>query len=226
VVTLGGTNVHDTPDTNGTDDVTNADESNDTDDTRDRVTAERWLTDPVLDADLPPDVRAALGRLTGAGSVPTLGDWIADVRRLTGGGGIGIGDLCHAEAETPHWGELDGERYHFLCFYDAVLLSGLAEEPVDILTESPEGAVIQAHATGTDDLTVTPPDAVVSFGVERAAAPSGDALSPSDLYAAVCPYVKAFPDRDAYRTWAAETSGATVAMPLAGATEVAAALIE
>jgi len=228
VVTLGGTTVHDTPNTNGADDPNGPDEPSDADNpvSPDHTTAERWLVDPVLDADLPPDVRRALGDLAGAESVPTLGDWIVDARRLTGGGGIDIEDLCHADTETPHWGELDGERYYFLCFYDAVILSALTEEPVDILTESPEGTVIQAHATGTDDLTVTPPDAVVSFGVDRDAVPIGDSLSPSDLYAAVCPYVKAFSDRDAYRAWAAETSGATVAMPLSGATAVAAALIE
>jgi len=188
--------------------------------------SDRWLTDPVLDAELPGDVQATLGRLTGAESVATLNEWTAEIRRLTDGEAIEIDGLCHSESKTPHWGELDGERYYFLCFYDAVLLSALAEQPVDILTESPEGAVIQAHATGTSDLTVTPPEAVVSFGVERGAEPPADGeLSPGDLYSVVCPYVKAFPDRAAYEAWARTVPAETVAMSLSGATDVAAALV-
>jgi hypothetical protein len=190
------------------------------------TTTSRWITDPVLDADLPGDVRTTLGDIVGVESVATLEEWTTEIRRLTDGGAIEIDDLCHAETETPHWGEMDGERYYFLCFYDAVLLSALADHPVDILTESPDGTVVQAHATGTSDLRVTPPEAVVSFGVEREIEPPPDGdLSPEDLYAAVCPYVRAFPDRDAYEAWARTAPAATVAMSLSGATEVAAALV-
>lgn len=190
-----------------------------------KAITDRWLTDPVLEAPLPNDIQTTLGRLSGVQSVGTLGEWTAEIRRLTDGGAIGIDELCHSESKTPHWGEMDGERYYFLCFYDAVLLSALAEQPVDILTESPTGAVIQAHATETAALTVTPPEAVVSFGVERDAEPPDDALSPADLYAAVCPYVKAFPDRSAYEDWARTVPAETVAMSLSGATDVAAALL-
>lgn len=35
------------------------------------------------------------------------------------------------------------------------------------------------------------------------------------MYAAVCPYVKAFPSRESYERWAESVNGATVGMPLA-----------
>ncbi|WP_226482083.1 organomercurial lyase [Natrinema amylolyticum] len=188
--------------------------------------SDRWISDsPVLEAPLPDDVRTALGRLLGEESVETLAEWIAEIRRRTGGGSIAVDDLCHAPGETAHWGEIDGERYHFRCFYDAVLLSALADRPVAIRTESPDGTVIEARAAGTTRLAVTPETAAFSFGVDETVAPPDSEPSHADVYAAVCPYVRAFPDREAYERWADTVPAATVAMPLAGATELAAALV-
>jgi hypothetical protein len=189
---------------------------------------ERWLDDgSSLDAELPEDVGMVLGRLVGEQPVETLGDWLAAVRRRVGGGTIATDDLCHADAETGHRAEMDGETYHFQCFYDAVVLSALADSPVDIRTESPDGTTIEAHTTGTSGLTVTPESAVFSFGVAESAEPPADGEpSHADVYAAVCPYVRAFPDADAYARWAATAPAVTVAMPLAGATDVAEKLVE
>lgn len=189
-------------------------------------TTDRWIPDsPVLDVSLPGELQASLGRLLGTGPVETLGEWVIEVRRRTGGGPIGTDDLCHADTETGHRAEVDGETYHFLCFYDAVILAALAERPVDIRTESPGGAVIVGRAAGTTDLTVVPENAVFSFGVGNPAQPpTGGAPSPVDVYESVCPYVRAFPHPDAYKQWAATVPAETVAMPLSGATEVAAAL--
>ena len=168
-----------------------------------------------------------MGRVLGEEPVETLGDWLAEVRRRVGGGAIAVEDLCHADEETGHWGELDGETYHFQCFYDAVVLSALAETPVDVRTESPDGTVIEARAAGTDDLTVAPESAVFSFGVAESVEPPADeGPSHADVYAAVCPYVRAFPDADAYARWAATVPAVTVAMPFAGATDVAEKLVE
>ena len=188
----------------------------------------RWLTGtPVLEAELPEDVAAPLGRLLGDDPVETLGDWVAEVRRHTGGGSIDAEELCHADADSPHRGEFDGETYGFRCFYDAVILAALVEEPVYVRTESPTGAVIEAAAAGTDDLQVTPEGAVFSFGVDEAVEPPGeDGPSNGDVYSSVCPYVRAFPDATAYEEWAASVPAATVALPLSGATDVAEALVE
>jgi len=103
----------------------------------------------------------------------------------------------------------------------------MVDEPVDIRTESPDGGVIEARAVGTSELTVEPEDAVFSFGIaDDVEPPSGDGLTPADVYGAVCPYVKAFPDGDAYEEWAETVPAATVAMALDGATEFAAVLVE
>ncbi|WP_137285728.1 organomercurial lyase [Halorussus salinisoli] len=192
------------------------------------ATAERWLADDsVLDAELPADVRTALGRLVCEDEIETLSGWVAEVRRRTGGGAVGIEDLCHTGEETGHRGELDGETYHFRCFYDAVILSALAETPVSIRIESPDGIVIEARADRPADLTVTPESAVFSFGVAESVEPPADGEpSHADIYAAVCPYVRAFPGRDAYERWAETVPAATVALPLEGATDIAAALVE
>jgi len=192
-------------------------------------TAQNWeATDAgALDARLPDDLRTALGRFLGGERVETLGEWVAAVRRETGGGPIAAGDLCHANEKTPHWGVADGERYHFLCFYDAVALAAIDNRPVSIRTESPDGEVVEARAVGTDELTVTPHRAVFSFGVDAGAvADSDEGPTLRDAYEAVCPYVKAFPSRTAYERWAERVDAPTVAAPLAGATELAAALVE
>jgi|GEM_PF-1722254 len=188
----------------------------------------RWLTEtPVLEANLPEDLQRLLGRLLGEEPVDTLDEWIEAVRRHTDGGPINTEQLCHASTPTPHWGELQGTRYHFQCFYDAVVLSALIDEPVDVRTESPRGWAVNATAVGTDALEVSPENAVFSFGVEKTVTPPDmDGPSPVDVYAAVCPYVRAFPHPDGYLRWADDVPAATVAMPLPGATDVAAALVE
>jgi hypothetical protein len=189
--------------------------------------ADDWLgeADP-LEARLPDEVRTALGRFLGKESVDTLGGWTGEVRQLTGGGSIDVDQLCHAEGETPHWGEVGGERYHFQCFYDAVILAAIEDRPVDIHTVTSGGTVVEARAVGSEEPSITPNGAVFSFGIatdthER----SRGEPTLEDGYAAICPYVKAFPDREAYEEWADDAPAATVAFPLAGATEVANALV-
>lgn len=192
------------------------------------TTGARWLTGtPVLETQLPEDLQRPLGRLLGEAPVETLGEWIDAIRRHTGGGPISTEQLCHVSTQTPHWGELGGTRYHFRCFFDAVILSALVDEPVDLRTESPDGAVVLAEAAGTDELEVSPETAVFSFGVAEAVTPpEADGPSAVDVYAAVCPYVRAFPHPDAYHRWADAVPAATVAMPLSEGTDVAAALVE
>lgn len=189
--------------------------------------AERWLTgNHVLDATLPDDVAVLLGRLLGNDPVETLGEWVLEVRRHTGGGSIDVEDLCHTDAASPHRGQVAGETYGFRCFYDAVILAALRDEPVDIRTESPSGTLIRATAAGTADLHVTPPTSIFSFGVDESVDPPGpNGPSTGDVYSAICPYVKAFPDSASYANWAETVPAATVALPLSGATDVAEALV-
>lgn len=187
----------------------------------------RWIGgSSPLEEPLPLDVQVALGKLLGRGRIMDLREWAMAVREQTAVGAIAINDLCHVRGESDHWAEVDGERYHFLCFYDAVILSALLDEPVDIRTLSPDGEEIVAHAAGTSDLRVAPTEAVFSFGVEAAIeSPGDDGPSRQTVYEAVCPYVQAFPDRAAYERWASAIPAVTVAMPLAGATDLSAELV-
>lgn len=184
-----------------------------------------WEPDGVgLDKPLPPELQSALGQFLGRKSVTTLGEWAEEVRRQTGGGSMDLEVLCHSDESTGHWGEVSGERYHFVCFYDAVIMAAIADEPVDIHTESPDGVVIEAYSLGGTGLSVTPESAVFSFGISTDVVTGEDGPTLQDGYEAVCPYVKAFPDREAYEEWAETVDATTVAMPLVGATEIARAL--
>lgn len=190
------------------------------------TSAGTWIGDgPVLDTELPREVRVALGRFLDTESVDTLGEWATEVRHQVGGS-ISIEELCLTDEQSEHWGVLDGDRYYFICFYDAVILAALSDRPVDIHTVSPGGDRIEARAIGSRELTVTPEESVFSFGIKRTVKqPSGDAPPIEAGYASICPYVKAFPDLEAYKRWATRVPAATIAMPLAGATELAAALV-
>ena len=203
----------------GTDDAPSSTEPTDVD---------RWIDRSApLESPLPRDVQTTMGRFFGTESIETLGEWVLAFRERTDGSAIDVDDLCHADQETKHWGVLDGETYHFQCFYDAVALAELADAPVEIRTESPDGTVVEARATGTNEVTVDPDGAVVSFGVSRSVEPpSDDGPTLQETYAAVCPYVKAFPDRESYEKWAESAPAATVGMPLADGTGVAASLVE
>lgn len=186
---------------------------------------DRWLADrPVTGAALPADVRAAMGRFIGERSSETLGDWVGELRRRSGGGSSDADDLCHASDETSHWGVVDGEKYHFRCFYDAVALAELADVPVDVHTECPDGSDIESTALGSGDVRVAPATAAVSFGIARDV-PSGADPTLREVYTAICQYVRAFRSRAAYENWARATPASTVGMPFASGVDVATELV-
>jgi alkylmercury lyase len=190
------------------------------------VESARWIGDGnVLEAELPTDFQTTMSRFLGGANVATLGDWVEALRELIGGS-ISAEELCHADDDTPHRARMEGETYHFQCFYDAIALSQLRDQSVDVRTESPGGEVVEARVTG-DVIHTKPADAVTSFGV-RANAPAAVEEEPSigEVYGAVCPYVKAFPDRAAYADWALDVDAATVALPLADGMPIAGALVE
>lgn len=184
--------------------------------------SDRWLGDAGLDGTLPEDLQVAFGEFFGTGRVETL-DECADRFRELLGGDVAVDDLCSTTEETGHRARVDGETYHFRCFYDAVLLAALRNRPVDIRTESPDGTVIEARARGEEGVQVTPGDAVFSVGLDDSSGKGEPTLE--DGYAAICPYVKAFPSREAYHEWARTTRAPTVGLPFAGATEFATALL-
>ncbi|WP_101297967.1 organomercurial lyase [Halegenticoccus soli] len=190
------------------------------------TSAGQWIREEsVLDTELPRGMRVALGRFLGSDSIETLGEWACEVRQHVGGS-ISVEELCLSSEQTEHWGIVDGDQYYFACFYDAVILAALSDQPVDIHTVSPAGDTIEAHAIGSSELTVAPEEAIFSFGIEKTVEPSSDDSPTLEQgYASICPYVKAFPNFAAYERWAKRVPATTVAMPLAGATELAAELV-
>lgn len=184
---------------------------------------ERWVES--LDDLLPSDLRDRLEAFLNADSVETLSDWGEIIRDATESDAIGVADLCHTSGQSSHYGVTDGERYDFACFYDAVVLAALEDTQVDVHTESPEGTTIEASVDEDGTVSASPTGAVFSLGVsETASGPDEGRPSNEQMYAAVCPYVRAFPDVAAYEAWATDVDAATVALPLDGATGFAAYL--
>lgn len=196
-----------------------------------RASSDTPATGTVLSSDaprdelLPPDLQVALARFLGTDSVQTLRTWNRSLREIVGDGRITVDHLCLTSEETPHRGRIDGDTHYFACFFDAVILAALAEEPVEIRTESPQGVEITARVRDYTILNVDPPEAVFSFGIDRHVdPPEEEGPSFQEGYASICPYVKAFPTAEAYRTWATTAPAPTVALPLTAATDLARSL--
>lgn len=190
---------------------------------------ERWVDEqPVGEATLPGDVSAVMSDFYSVASVETLDDFVVATRADTGDSAITVSQLCHVDGDSTHRASTPSETYDFRCFYDGVALSHLVEEPVEITTESPGGRAITVEATPDGGIETTPSGAVMSLGIasDAAAAVDGDAPDPTAVYEAICPYVKAFPSREAYHAWAAGTDAATVGLPVAAGVPIAAALTE
>lgn len=190
---------------------------------RSESNADRWIAEPTDDAALPADVRIEFGRFLDADGLETLGDLTDAFDRTVP---IERDALCYADEPTPHRGVLDGETYHFECFYDAILLAELADAPVDVRTEAPDGTVVEARATGDGEVTVAPDRAVLSLGIRTDIDVSPDEEPTlEEGYAAICPAVKAFPSRSAYERWAKTVPAATIGTPVSAGATLAARLL-
>lgn len=191
------------------------------------TTADRWIdARPVTEGRLPTDAARLLGRFYGGDDVETVGDFVA-ATRAGAGGAISVDQLCYVDGDASHVARTAGETYRFRCFFDGVALSFLVDEPVEIATETPAGTTVDIRTTPDDTVESTPEGAVVSFGVARDVEVPGDGGPvPADVYAAVCPYVRAFRTREAYEGWAAAVDAATFAMPLSAGLPIARGLTE
>lgn len=190
------------------------------------TTTDRWLDEqPVSDAPLPPDMATIMNRFYRTESVETLDDFVTATRAEAGGGSIAVADLCHVTDKTAHIATTATETYYFRCFYDGIALAYLADEAVEIRTESPSGSVIELRATPDGDVAATPSETVMSFGIATDVPEStDDAPTVEAVYEAICPYVKAFPSRESYERWAAGVHAATVGLPLTAGMPIAATL--
>lgn len=187
--------------------------------------SDRWLDErPVGAARLPDDVARAMTALYPGPSVETVDDFVA-ATRTGAGGALAVEDLCHVDRETPHVARTAGETHRFRCFFDGVALASLADEAVEIETESPGGATVELTVTPDGEVDVSPAGAAMSLGIATDA-PDVIDPTPEAVYGRVCPYVKAFPSRERYREWAAGVDAATVGLPLVAGLPIAAALVE
>ncbi|MFC6616192.1 organomercurial lyase [Halopenitus salinus] len=184
-----------------------------------------WIEErPVKTAALPEAVGDNMSRFFGD-SIDTFDDMIAAIRTVVEGEGIAIDELCHVDGETPHYAKTENETYHFRCFYDGIALAHLVDEPVEIRTETPTNDPVDIQVSPANGATVTPPDAVMSFGVTTESdVPADEMPTTREAYGAICPYVKAFHTRGDYERWAEDVAATTVGIPLDAGVPIAAAL--
>lgn len=167
----------------------------------------------IADRRLPPEIGSNLQALFGTEDRPeTFGAWIdALAAALNDVWPPAIADLCHDD-EGRHRAETEDGTYRFVCVLDAVILPFLIDGPVEVHSEGPEtGAVVTSNVSQTG-IEISPGDAVLSFGV---APVEPDAELTAQLtYETLCPYVHAFPDRDAYERWSEGIDAPTTALEL------------
>lgn len=160
----------------------------------------------------------------------TLSEWGVAIGDIVDREGIDVelSALCTAD-QSPHEARFDGTARHFLCVQDAFIVPSVADDvdTVEITTESPVSGE-RIEVTVTDDgAEIAPSGAVMSVGVSTDLSETPDtAGSPEIAYGAVCPYGRAFRDRDEYERWAETVDAVTMAAPLEDAVRLARAIDE
>lgn len=169
----------------------------------------------ALDAiTLPPEMAAVLARALPTDDRPTT---LADV--FDPPEALLPPDVPHStsdmyqEEETPHAVYLPDDVQHVPCVLDALLVGfSTGAEPVRIESTSPVDGVVVEYRVADDEVSVTPRDAVVSFGVTPADAtglPHGDDAVAGTRFAS-CAYINSFPDARSYERWAGSTGAAPI----------------
>lgn len=127
----------------------------------------------------------------------------------------------YAEAPTRHEVRVNDRIRYSPCVLDALTAAVLeAQTPVTVRSVDPVTGTPVTITVGADAISVTPTDAVVTFGI----ASSIPALESSDesifswmleaesprLTTAFCQYINAFESVATYERWDAETDGKTI----------------
>jgi len=188
-------------------------------------------TDQTIDDEpLPPTLAAKFETAFGLDNPPeTFGDWAEALGDAAADVGMepNLEALCVTD-DSGHVAEVDGERRHFHCVLDTFLLPAILDaDRVDATSRSPiDGRTVEFTLTG-EAVTAQPPEAVISFGTAADVEPPGDGeFDPGQAYDQVCPYINAFPSREAYERWSATTDGAvTIGLPIDRGVELADLLV-
>ncbi|WP_137284263.1 organomercurial lyase [Halorussus salinisoli] len=181
-------------------------------------------SEPVEDRRLPPEIGGNLKSLLGTDDRPeTFGECI-DALAVTFGDDWppDVTDLCHDD-EGHHRAETETDTYRFVCVLDAVLLPFLTDSTVEVRSEGPRtGTTVTSHVSQAG-IETDPEDAVLSFGV----APVDPSAEPTPelTYETMCPYIHAFPDRDAYEGWSESVDAPTTPLPLSDGFALARAMV-
>lgn len=184
-------------------DVSN-DEGNDT---------EHGRADSVEERRLPSEIGENLRTMFGSDDRPqTFGGWLDTLADTFGDDWPpDVPELCHDE-DGRHRAETDGETYRFVCVLDAILLPFLVDESVEVHSAGPETGETVTSTVSQAGIDTDPEDAVLSFGV--APVEPGTAVTARLTYETMCPYIHAFPDRDAYEQWDERIDAPTMGLPL------------
>lgn len=162
------------------------------------------------------------------GRPETFSDWVDALAFLVDHDNIDVGlDMLCTTDDSPHKATFNGQIQHYRCFQDPVMIPFLTDKvgTVTIETESPvNGDPIELTVTNTD-ITATPQDVVVSFGVAADVdEPAEDVPSPILAYSHFCPYGNVFTSREEYEEWAADVDAITMATDVQDALELARAI--
>lgn len=179
--------------------------------------------------DLPSALGAAIQRTFDLDARPeTYGEWarsIAASAEAARDRPISTADLCSTE-DSPHAAIVGGERTHFLCAQDPLIVGLLAEEPVTVESRPPNrDETVRIHFADDGSVSTDPEGALLSFGIAPDRSNPGP-VTPAAMYELVCPYGHAFPDDEAYDAWAASTDAETDVLSVPAGIAAMAALLE
>lgn len=111
----------------------------------------------------------------------------------------------YTDGPTRHEVRVNGHTGYTHCVLDALLAASLTAETAEVRSTSPLGDLVTAQV-GPSGAQAVPASTVVSYGVARAG---------HGREQPACPYINAFPSREAYQRWAAATPHAlTISLAL------------
>lgn len=172
------------------------------------------------ETELPPDLAEAFRQAGGMDERPeTLETGFAAVTARLNDAGITISvEDMYQSKPTRHAVHVGDTVEHVPCVMDALIVALLLDnEEVEIHSKSPEGGETVHFRVIEDEVTVTPTNTVISFGLglEESTDPDLDSLrdtlnDPDTPIPTTCSVINAFPDSDTYQRWADGVSDAAV----------------